>query len=105
MAIIELTDENFKSEILHEPGISVVDFWAEWCGPCKLMGPIFDKVSEEAAGRAKFGKFNVDGAKTASEFGVMSIPTFMYFKDGQKVATLTNIQDKESLIKKIEELS
>lgn len=103
MSIKELTDENFKMEILEAPGVAVVDFWAEWCGPCRMMGPIFEQVSEEAAGKATFGKCNVDGGKTASEFGVMSIPTIMFFKNGEKIDQLTGVQDKETLISKIKE--
>lgn len=103
MAVIELNDENFKTEILDEKGLAVVDFWAEWCGPCRMMGPIFDQTSEEAAGKAKFGKLNVDEARqTAAEFGVMSIPTLIIFKDGEKVDQLVGVQDKETLLKKIE---
>jgi thioredoxin 1 len=105
MAVIELTDDNFKSEIIDEKGVAIVDFWAEWCGPCRMMGPIFDQASEEAAGKAKFGKLNVDEARqTASEYGVMSIPTLIIFKDGQKVDQLVGVQDKDSLIKKIESI-
>lgn len=105
MAVVELTDDNFKAEITGESGISVVDFWAEWCGPCKMMGPIFDQASEEAAGKAKFGKYNVDNGKTASEFGIMSVPTIVFFKDGKKVDMLSGVQDKETLVSKIEGLS
>jgi thioredoxin 1 len=105
MTVIELNDDNFKSEISLEPGLFVVDFWAEWCGPCRLMGPIFDEVSKVAASKARFGKFNVDGGKTASQYGVMSIPTIMFFKEGQKVETLRDIQTKEALLETINELS
>lgn len=103
MAVVELNDENFKSEILDEKGIAIVDFWAEWCGPCRMMGPIFEQTSEEAAGKAKFGKLNVDEARqTAADFGVMSIPTLIVFKDGEKVDQLVGVQDKDTLIKKLE---
>lgn len=103
MAVVELTEENFKSEILDESGVAVVDFWAEWCGPCRMMGPIFDQVSEEMAGKAKFGKLNVDEAQTiAAEYGIMSIPTLVIFKDGDKVDQLVGVQDKDALIAKIQ---
>jgi thioredoxin 1 len=105
MSEVELTDDNFKTEVLSEPGIVVVDFWAEWCGPCRMMGPIFEQASEEAAGKAKFGKYNVDGGKIASEYGVMSIPTIIFFKDGKKIEALTGVQDKDTLLAKIKELA
>lgn len=103
MAVVELTSDNFKSEVLENPGVTIVDFWAEWCGPCRMMGPIFDQASEEAAGKAKFAKLNVDEAQDiAGEYGVMSIPTLIVFKDGEKVDQLVGVQDKDTLIKKIE---
>jgi thioredoxin 1 len=106
MAVVELNDENFKSEIIDEKGLAIVDFWAEWCGPCRMMGPIFDQASEEAAGKAKFGKLNVDEARqTAGEYGVMSIPTLIIFKDGEKVEQLVGVQDKDTLLKKLESIS
>lgn len=105
MATVELTEENFKSEVLENPGVTVVDFWAEWCGPCRMMGPIFEQVSEEAAGDAKYGKLDVDKAnKVAAEYGVMSIPTLIIFKDGEKVRQLVGVQDKDALIKQIKEI-
>lgn len=106
MAVIELNEDNFKMEILEDPGLCVVDFWAEWCGPCRLMGPNFDQASEEAAGKAKFGKLNVDAAqKVAAEFGVMSIPTLIFFKDGQKVDQMVGVQDKDTIVKKVAEMA
>jgi thioredoxin 1 len=105
MSVIELNDENFRPEVTDDSGIVVVDFWAEWCGPCKMMEPIFEQSSEEAAGKAKFGKYNVDGGKTTSEYGIMSIPTIVFFKDGKKVESLSGVQDKDTLMKKIEELT
>jgi thioredoxin 1 len=106
MAVIELTEDNFKMEILEDPGICVVDFWAEWCGPCRMMGPIFEQTSEEAAGKAKFGSLNVDEARTiAAEYGVMSIPTLIFFKNGQKVNQLSGVQDKDTLVRLIGEVA
>lgn len=104
MSVAELTEENFKSEVIDHKGVVIVDFWAEWCGPCKVMEPIFDEAASEAAGKVKFAKLNVDKAqKTAGEYGVMSIPTLIIFKDGKKIEQLIGVQDKETLLKKIEE--
>jgi len=101
MKVVELSEGNFKSEILDHKGLAVVDFWAAWCGPCRMMGPIF----EEAAGEdkiAKWGKLNVDEAQSvAGEFGVMSIPTLIIFKDGKKIDQMVGAQDKETLLSQI----
>lgn len=106
MAVVELTNDNFKMEVLEDPGMVIVDFWAEWCGPCRMMGPIFEQTSEEAAGKAKFAKLNVDEAREiASEYGVMSIPTLIVFKDGQKVDQMNGVQDKDTVVKKLTELA
>jgi len=102
MSVVELTNDNFKKEVLESKGTVVVDFFAEWCGPCKIMGPVFEELSEEAKDKAKFCKLNVDGAqKTAAEYGVMSIPTFIIFKDGKKVEQLMGVQDKATIISKL----
>jgi thioredoxin 1 len=102
MSVIELNDENFKKEVLEYQGTAIVDFFAEWCGPCKMMGPIFDETAEAAGEKAKFCKLNVDGAqKTAMEYGVMSIPTLIVFKNGKKVDQMTGVQSKEVLLEKI----
>lgn len=106
MAVVELTSDNFKTEVLENPGVTIVDFWAEWCSPCRMMGPIFEQASEEAAGKAKFAKLNVDNAQDiAGEYGVMSIPTLIIFKDGEKVDQLVGVQEKEGLVKKLEEVA
>jgi thioredoxin 1 len=106
MAVIELTEDNFKMEILEDPGVCVVDFWAEWCSPCRMMGPIFDQASEEAAGKAKFASLNVDEVRAvAAEYGVMSIPTLIFFKGGQKVKQLSGVQDKETVVRIIGEVA
>jgi thioredoxin 1 len=103
MSVIELTDSNFKKEVEESKGTVVVDFYADWCGPCKMMAPIF----EEAAGEvkdAKFAKLNVDKAReTAMKFGVMSIPTLIIFKDGKVVNQLAGVQDKDSLLKMVDQ--
>lgn len=104
MSVIELTEENFKKEVLEEEGTVIVDFFAEWCGPCKMMGPIFHEAAEKAKDAAKWCSLDVDKAsKIAAEYGVMSIPTLIIFKDGKKVDQMMGVQDIESLIKKVKE--
>lgn len=106
MAVVELTDKNFESEIKNHKGLAIVDFWAEWCGPCRMMGPIFEEAAGEGSKDAKFGSLNVDkAAKTASEFNIMTIPTIIIFKDGEKKEQLAGVQDKATLLAKINELA
>ncbi|MBT6691750.1 thioredoxin [Candidatus Parcubacteria bacterium] len=101
---VELTDKNFNEEIKEFKGVALVDFWAPWCGPCKMQGPIIEEVSEEFKGKdnIKISKLNVDeNQQTASEFQVMSIPTLKIFKDGKAIEDMVGLQSKESLIEKI----
>lgn len=81
---IQFTDTNFQSEVIESSTPVLVDFWAEWCGPCKAIGPIIDQLSDELAGQAKVGKVNVDNARDlAVKYGVRSIPFLLFFKDGE----------------------
>ncbi len=93
---IEITDANFNETI--QSGVTLVDFWAPWCGPCQMQGPIVDKVAEAYEGRATVGKLNVDdNPETAATFGVMSIPTLILFKDGEKAEQFTGLQSEDKL--------
>jgi len=84
--VIEITDQNFEEEVLNSDLPTEVDFWAPWCGPCMMVSPIYDKLSEEYDGRFKFCKINVDeNQRTAVKYQIMSIPMQMFFVDGQKV--------------------
>ncbi len=84
--VVEITDQNFEKEVLNSDLPTEVDFWAPWCGPCMMVSPIYDKLSEEYDGRFKFCKLNVDeNQRTAVKYQIMSIPMQMYFADGAKV--------------------
>ncbi|NBD26807.1 thioredoxin [Paenibacillus glycinis] len=96
-----LTKDNFNQSI--ESGVTLVDFWAPWCGPCKMQLPIVDELSTELSGTATIGKINVDEEpELASQFGVMSIPTLIVFKDGQPVDKMVGLQSKDALKNKIQ---
>jgi thioredoxin 1 len=93
----ELTVENFKETIAS--GTVLVDFWAPWCGPCKMQGPILDKVAEQIGDKALIAKVNVDeAAPIAAEYGVRSIPTLIIFKDGEKVQDFVGVQQEAVLV-------
>lgn len=96
------TDENFKSETAQ--GFSVVDMYADWCGPCKMMAPLFEQIAEQFHGKVKMGKMNVDESpEVPGSFGVSSIPTIIFLKDGKEVTRLVGFQSKEALTQKIAE--
>ncbi len=97
---VALTKENFTQSI--ESGVALVDFWAPWCGPCKMQLPIVEELSTELEGQAVIAKINVDDQpELASQFGVMSIPTLILFKDGQPVDKMVGVQSKDALKSKI----
>jgi thioredoxin 1 len=98
---VALTKDNFNQSI--ESGVTLVDFWAPWCGPCKMQLPIVEELSTELEGTAVIGKINVDEEpELASQFGVMSIPTLILFKDGQPVDKMVGLQSKDALKNKIQ---
>lgn len=100
----EFTDNNFQEEAL-SGGVSVVDFWAEWCGPCRLIGPIIDDLSKEYDGSVKIGKVNVDhNPEVSMKYGVRSIPTILFIKDGEVVDKHVGTATKSVLASKIDAL-
>ena len=101
---IEVTDANFESEVEKHEGLSVVDFWAPWCGPCRMIAPVLDQLAAEYGEKAKVTKLNVDmNIKTASRFNVRSIPAILFFKDGKLVDQVIGAVPKPALAKKFEE--
>ena len=101
MATTVITKDNFKSEVLEHKGTVLVDFWADWCGPCRMLSPIVDEVAAENPG-IKVGKINVDEQQELSaQFGIMSIPTLLVFKDGKKISESIGLIPKEQIEKMI----
>ncbi|MEW6482774.1 MAG: thioredoxin [bacterium] len=102
---IELTDENFKKEVLEAEIPVVVDFWAPWCGPCRMLASVIDELAEEYKEKVKIGKLNVDENRNiAIEYGVMSIPTLKFFNKGQIVNEIIGVVNKDVLKKKLDKL-
>ncbi|MDZ7294328.1 MAG: thioredoxin [candidate division KSB1 bacterium] len=100
---VELTDANFASEVTEHKGLVLVDFWAEWCGPCRMVAPVVEKVAADYAGRLKVGKVNVDlHGKAAMTYGVTGIPTLILFKDGQVVDKIVGAVPEKELKKMVD---
>ncbi len=103
--VLELTDENFEQEILKSQSPALVDFWAEWCMPCKMLGPTIDELAAEFAGKVKIGKMDTDSNRDISvQFGISSIPTVILFKEGQMVKKFVGLQSKNDLKAALNEL-
>ncbi len=101
MAITNATDQNFNTET--ESGLVLADFWAPWCGPCKMIAPVLEELDGEMGDKVKIVKVNVDdNQETASKYGVMSIPTLIVLKDGQEVDKVIGFQPKEALAELLE---
>ncbi len=100
---LTLTDQNFDEELKKATLPVLVDFWAPWCGPCKMMAPIIDEIAKEYEGKLVVAKVDVDSSpQTAMKFGIMSIPTLILFRAGQPVKQLVGYQGKEALMKVLE---
>ena len=105
MADMTITDANFDAEVLQATVPVLVDFWAVWCNPCQMQGPIVEDVAKEMAGKAKVGKLNVDeNPQVAQKYSVMSIPTLMVFKNGTIVKQFIGVQSKEALVGELNKL-
>jgi thioredoxin 1 len=100
--LIEVNDKNFKSEVLEGEGKVLVDFWAPWCGPCKMQTPILEKIAQSGASTAKITKLNTDeNPETAQNFGIHSIPTIIIFENGSEVERLIGVQPENILKEKL----
>jgi thioredoxin 1 len=102
--VLKITDQNFESEVLKSETPVVIDFWAEWCGPCKVIAPIVNELADEYLTKVKFGKVNVDfNQQTAMKYGIRSIPSLLIFKDGSVVNQIIGSVPKDSIVKLLEE--
>ncbi|MBU4331953.1 thioredoxin [Patescibacteria group bacterium] len=103
---MQFTDQNFEQEVIKSETPVLVDFFADWCGPCQMMHPIIEELAEEMKDKkVKIGKLNVDEApETAGKYNVMSIPTLIIFKGGEPVETMAGAQSKEALVEKLEKI-
>ena len=102
MSVIILDNKNFEKEVLQSQKTVLIDFWASWCGPCRMMAPVVDEIAQSQEETLKVGKVNIDeNQELAEKYGVMSIPTFIVIKNGQETARTVGVQSKEEIMKLI----
>ena len=100
MAVINLNEKNFEEEVVKSDKVVLIDFWASWCGPCRMMSPVIDQIAEEMGDSAKVCKINIDEQQNlAVKYNVMSIPTFVVLKNGKEVGRTVGVQEKQEIIK------
>ena len=100
----EFTDANFKTDVLDSDKLTVIDFWAEWCGPCRAIGPVIEELSKEYDGKVNVGKVNVDhNPQISMNYGITSIPAILFVKGGHVVDKLVGAQPKANFVKKIDQ--
>ncbi|SDM54605.1 thioredoxin [Acetanaerobacterium elongatum] len=103
MAALTFTKDNFQNEVINSSQPVLIDFWAPWCGPCRMVSPIVEEISDEASAKVKVGKINVDEQpELAQQFGVMSIPTLVVMKDGKVVNSAVGARSKSAILQMIE---
>jgi thioredoxin 1 len=102
---IEFTDDNFEAEVIKSDKAVLVDFWAPWCSPCHMVSPIVEEIGRDYADKLKVGKLNVDeNSKTASQYGIMSIPSLLFFKEGKVVEQVIGAVPKDHLKEKVDKI-
>jgi thioredoxin 1 len=102
-SVVEISEANFEQEVTQSPTPVLVDLWAAWCGPCRIIGPVVEELAESYQGKAKVGKLNVDDhPQVAARFRVMNIPTLLFFKGGQEVDRIVGVVPKEELKRRLE---
>ena len=100
---IDVNDNTFEQEVINSPELTVVDFWAPWCGPCRKLGPVLDEIGQEYEGKIKIVKVNTDeNLKTAKEYSVSGLPSILIFKDGKPLERLVGLMPKSSIVSNIE---
>jgi len=103
--LLTITEQNFDSEVVNSSLPVLIDFWAEWCGPCKMIGPMVKDVAEEYSGKLKVGKVNVDEFGTiAQKYRILSIPTLLFFKNGEVVSQMVGAAPKKELLRHIDKV-